>query len=205
MQARPPPKFTSFAPPKTSSAPIAGPSRTNDIRNEKDTLHKRKRHTSNDSQRSDDPDRSSSQRKRTHKKKDKDKGRPNRHDELRVMDKIAARPTATQLEDRTRRPSQFTLDESGVAFYDDPFGSTGTLFLEIKYWPPGQSTFACPSFTIKLSPLTAIVSVRQVLGVPSMIKISRDIRRSTFEAHIPFHFRVSVLMLDAHSIYETHE
>lgn len=147
MQApsRPPPKFSSFAVPTTSpNGSVAGPSRSRNV-DDKDTVPhstKRRRHDSpsnTDRRRhSDDVGRPESRPQRTHKKKGKESSRPSRRDELRAMDKIASRPAAVQLEDRTRRPSQFTLEDSGLAYYDDPYGATGTLLLEIKYWPPGQ-------------------------------------------------------------------
>lgn len=143
--SRPPPKFSSFALPTTQSTePVAGSSRSRDQSDNDESTHKSKRHRHRspyDADRprhSDDSERSRRKREHDHKSRDKERSRPSRRDELRVMDKIASRPVAAQLEDRTRRPSQYTLEDSGLAYYEDPYGSTGTLYLEIKYWPPGQ-------------------------------------------------------------------
>lgn len=195
---RPPPKFSSFAPstaPSTASA--AGPSRPRENLDEDDyrtsKRHRRSSPQTNDQARHSDDNGSEKTKRRTsrdHKKNAGERPRPSRREELRAMDKIASRPAAVQLQDRARRPSQYTLDESGLAYYDDPYGSTGTLFLEIKYWPLGQGATIFQYWNGLL--LTAYSEVRQVLGVPPIIRVSRDAKRKTFEAHIPFHIRVSL-------------
>lgn len=78
--------------------------------------------------------------------------RSRRQEELRLMDKIAARPSVAQVKDnRSRRPTQYTLEETGVSFYEDTFGSTGSLYLEVKYWPSDGGTY---DTTPKFYPLT---------------------------------------------------
>lgn len=137
--SRPAPKFSSFIAPAApaSSSSVAGPIvPRDDPDHEERSVQGKKRHHR----------RSRSPRDRTRagdfKSRDsrKEKRRP-RHDELRAMDNIATRPVTSQLEDRTRRPAQFTLDDSGVSYYEDPFGATGALYMEVKYWPPAQGEF----------------------------------------------------------------
>ncbi|KAF8317314.1 hypothetical protein DL93DRAFT_552199 [Clavulina sp. PMI_390] len=186
---RPPPKFSSFKPPTVDPPPSeAGPSRPRADPDDRDASrsHKRRRHDSLHDY-TERASHSRSHRDASYRKdrdgRDRDTShsehsRPRRRDELRAMDKIASRPTAAQLNDRTRRPAQFHLDDPDISYYEDPYGATGSLYLEVKYLPPRQ--------------------IRQVLGVPSIIRISRDPKKNTFEAFVPFHIKVSIYVPITH-------
>jgi len=145
MQPGPPPKFSSFAPPAPS-----GPAATAHANHRSRASSNERPSRGHDSSReephpagSHHPDRASQRDPKRKRHKERSHHGSKRRDELRVMDKIAKRPTTAQLENSSRRPSQFTLEDCGISFYEDPYGDSGTLFLEVKYWPPSQGA-VCP-------------------------------------------------------------
>jgi hypothetical protein len=139
MHPRPPPKFSSFTPPVSSGATVPRHNHRSRVNDDERPPHDRSPYHSTSQQShlgaSDHVDRPSLEKKRH---KERSRLGSKRRDELRAIDMIATRPTRAQLEDRSRRPSQFTLEDSGISFYDDPYGESGSLFLEVKYWPPLQ-------------------------------------------------------------------
>lgn len=139
MQTRPVPKFSSFIAPNTSSSAEAGPSkpkessRDNSARDEssrKTEERQQDRQTDPRKRRSDSDRHSKRSSKHGTRDRDRERDRP-RHE----------KSTPTIVDERARRPAQFTLHDSGQSFYEDPYGASGTLYLEVKYWPPNKSAF----------------------------------------------------------------
>lgn len=187
----PPPKFSSFSPPVSSSAAAPRHNHRSSVSGGGRLPHDSPYDTA--SQESPLGAGEHIDRPNVEKKRHKEKSRrgSKRRDELRAMDVIATRPTRSQLENRSRRPSQFTLEDSGISFYDDPYGESGSLFLEVKYWPSSQGMMCLHTiFECLTQNNYGRTTVRQVLGVSPPLRVLRDVKQRVFEVHIPYHFRV---------------
>jgi hypothetical protein len=146
MQQRPVPKFLSFVAPSPSTQsefgksqsdhPHTGPSNEPSI----SAPAKRKRHELSLSERSDRYHHRSDRSKREENPSSSYSKHPRRREseETNRDDRKAHLSRASEPDQRARRPAQFSLPETGISYYDDPYGTSGTLFLEVKYMPPSR-------------------------------------------------------------------